>query len=140
MAVPALMFESENPVEERVAVLEANVEHIRSDISDIKVDIRRLNDKIGDVDHKLSDKIDAVDQKLTDKIDAVDQKLTVKIDRTDQKLMRKIDGVDQKFTGKIDSIAQAISDLKIGHAHDRVWWLLMSAALLGIMARAFKWI
>jgi len=134
------MFESENPVEERVAVLEANVEHIRSDISDIKVDIRRLNDKIGDVDHKLSDKIDAVDQKLTDKIDAVDQKLTVKIDRTDQKLMRKIDGVDQKFTGKIDSIAQAISDLKIGHAHDRVWWLLMSAALLGIMARAFKWI
>jgi chromosome segregation ATPase len=129
MAVPALMFESENPVEERVAVLEANVEHIRSDISDIKVDIRRLNDKIGDVDHKLSDKIDAVDQKLT-----------VKIDRTDQKLMRKIDGVDQKFTGKIDSIAQAISDLKIGHAHDRVWWLLMSAALLGITARSFKWI
>jgi len=123
------MFESENPVEERVAVLEANVEHIRSDISDIKVDIRRLNDKIGDVDHKLSDKIDAVDQKLT-----------VKIDRTDQKLMRKIDGVDQKFTGKIDSIAQAISDLKIGHAHDRVWWLLMSAALLGITARSFKWI
>ena len=140
MAVPALMFESENPVEERVAVLEANVEHIRSDISDIKVDIRRLNDKIDDVDHKLSDKIDAVDQKLTDKIDAVDQKLTVKIDRTDQKLMRKIDGVDQKFTGKIDSIAQAISDLKIGHAHDRVWWLLMSAALLGITARSFKWI
>ena len=129
MAVPALMFESENPVEERVAVLEANVEHIRSDISDIKVDIRRLNDKIDDVDHKLSDKIDAVDQKLTNKIDAVDQRLT-----------GKIDGVDQKFTGKFDSIAQAISDLKIGHAHDRVWWLLMSAALLGIMARAFKWI
>jgi len=23
---------------------------------------------------------------------------------------------------------------------DRVWWLLMSAALLGVMARAFKWI
>jgi len=129
MAVPALMFESENPVEERVAVLEANVEHIRSDISDIKVDIRRLNDKIDDVDHKLSEKIDAVDQKLTNKIDAVDQRLT-----------GKIDGVDQKFTGKFDSIAQAISDLKIGHAHDRVWWLLMSAALLGIMARAFKWI
>ena len=140
MAVPALMFESENPVEERVAVLEANVEHIRSDISDIKVDIRRLNDKIDDVDHKLSDKIDAVDHKLSDKIDAVDQKLTNKIDAVDQRLTGKIDGVDQKFTGKFDSIAQAISDLKIGHAHDRVWWLLMSAALLGIMARAFKWI
>jgi SMC interacting uncharacterized protein involved in chromosome segregation len=140
MAVPAFMFELENPVEERVAVLEANVEHIRSDISDIKVDIRRLNDKIDDVDHKLSDKIDAVDQKLTAKIDAVDQKLTAKIDGGDQKLMDKIDGMDQKFTGKFDSIAQAISDLKLGHAHDRVWWLLMSAALLGVMARAFKWI
>ena len=33
-----------------------------------------------------------------------------------------------------------IAELKIGRALDRVWWLLMSGALLGIMARAFKWI
>jgi hypothetical protein len=37
-----------------------------------------------------------------------------------------------------DDLVQAITDLKVGHALDRVWWLLMSAALLGVMARAFK--
>jgi hypothetical protein len=39
-------------VQERVARLEANVEHIRADISDVKIDIRRLNDKIDSVDHR----------------------------------------------------------------------------------------
>ncbi len=107
MAQPALKFELEETVEERVARLEVNVEHMRSDISDIKIDVRRLNYKI-----------DGVNRDLTGKIDAVDQKLSA----------------------KIDSLIQAIADLKIGRALDRVWWLLMSGALLGIMARAFKWI
>jgi phage shock protein A len=96
MAMTASLLESESPVEERVARLEANVEHIRSDISDVKIDIRRLGDKM--------------------------------------------DNVDQKLSTKIDSVVQAIAELRIGRALDRVWWLLMSGALLGIMARAFKWI
>ena len=96
MAMPALKLELEEPVEERLAKLEVNVEYMRADIADMKIDMRRLNDKI--------------------------------------------DSVDQKLTGKIDSILQAIAALKVGRAVDRVWWLLMSGALLGIMARAFKWI
>jgi hypothetical protein len=97
----------EDPMEERVAKLEANVEHIRSDVSDIKTDVRRLNDKIDGVNKDLSG---------------------------------KIDGVNKDLSGKFDTVIQAIADLKIGRALDRVWWLLMSGALLGIMARAFKWI
>ena len=107
MAQPALMFELEDPVEERVAILEANVGHMRSDISDIKVDLRRLNDKIDDV-------------------------------RTD--LTARIEAGDQKLASKIDSLMEALADLRVGRALDRVWYLLMSAALLGIMARAFKWV
>ena len=107
MARPALKFQLEAPMEERVAKLEANVEHIRSDVSDIKTDVRRLNDKIDGVNKDLSG---------------------------------KIDGVNKDLSGKIDTVIQAIADLKIGRALDRVWWLLMSGALLGIMARAFKWI
>jgi archaellum component FlaC len=64
MAMPALMFELENPVEERVARLEANIEHIQSDVSDVKVDLRRLNDN-------LSGKIDAVDQRVSGVKDSV---------------------------------------------------------------------
>jgi chromosome segregation ATPase len=151
MAMPALLLELEDTVEERVARLEANVEHVRSDVSDMKVDIRRLGDKIDSVDQKLSAKIDSVDQKLSARIDSVDQKLSAKIDSVDQKLSAKIDSVDQKLSAqidgvdqnlstKIDSVVQSIAELRIGRALDRVWWLLMSGALLGILARAFKWI
>jgi predicted nucleic acid-binding Zn-ribbon protein len=107
MAMPALMLELEPLVEERVARLEANVEHMRSDISDIKLDIRRLNDKIDSADHKLTDKIDGVKDSVTN--------LTLNVEKS-------------------------FAALNVARAVDRVWWLLMSGALLGIMARAFKWI
>src|SRR5882757_154961 len=113
MAMPALMSEPEEPVEERVAKLEIHVEHIRSDISDMKTDIRRLNDKIDAVDPRLGGRIDALEKKLSDKIDALDQKLT----------------------GKFDSVIEMLTSLKVGQANNRVWWLLMCAAMLGVMAR-----
>jgi uncharacterized membrane-anchored protein len=50
MGVPALKLEFEEVmVEERLARLEANVEHIQSDVSEMKGDIRRLNDKVDGV-------------------------------------------------------------------------------------------
>ena len=96
MALPALQFEMETPLEERVARLEANVEHIQSDISDMKIDIRRLDDKI--------------------------------------------DGVKDAVTTLAINMEKSFAALHAARAFDRVWWLLMSAALLGVMARAFKWI
>jgi chromosome segregation ATPase len=140
MAMPALKLEAENPVEERVARLEVNVEHILLDVADIKTDIRRLNDKVDAVEQRLTDKIDGVDKKLSDKIDGVQQQLTA-----------KIDGVDQKLTGKTDSLKDALAnltlrvetgfaDMKAGRAMDRVWWLLTCAAMLGVMAHGFKWL
>ncbi len=41
---------------------------------------------------------------------------------------------------RFDSLKESIYNLHLGRVTDRVWWLLMSAALLGIMGRAFKWI
>jgi predicted nuclease with TOPRIM domain len=107
MAMPAVKFEPEDPLEDRVARLEVNVEHIQKDVSEMKVDIRRLNDKI--------------------------------------------DGVDQRLTGKIDSLKDALTTLAINmekqfgvlrtaRAFDRVWYLLMTGTMLGVVARAFKWI
>jgi hypothetical protein len=46
MAKPALKLELEEPVEDRTGKLEAHVEHIRADVADTKVEIRRLNDKV----------------------------------------------------------------------------------------------
>jgi SMC interacting uncharacterized protein involved in chromosome segregation len=107
MAMPALKFELETPLEERVARLEANVEHIQKDVSDLKIDVRRLYDKIDTVDHKLSSKIDS----LKDTVSA----LAINMEKS-------------------------FASLHAARAFDRVWWLLMSGALLGVMARAFKWI
>jgi predicted nucleic acid-binding Zn-ribbon protein len=107
MAMPALKFELETPLEERVARLEANVEHIQKDVSDLKIDVRRLNDKIDSVDQKLSGKIDS----LKDTVSA----LAINMEKS-------------------------FASLQAARAFDRVWWLLMSGALLGVMARAFKWI
>jgi hypothetical protein len=146
MARPALKLDvmSEDTVEdtvlERVVKLETNVEHIMSDVAEIKTDVRRLNDKIDNVERKLTEKVDNVERKLTEKIDNVDRRLSDKIDNVDRRLSDKIDSLDQRLTSKIDALIQAVADLKLSRAFDRVWWLLMSAALLGIMGRAFKWI
>jgi len=147
MAFPALKFESETPLEERVARLEANVEHIQKDVADIKIDIRRLNDKMESVDQKLSTKIESADQKLSAKIDSVDQKLSAKIDSVDQKLSAKIDSVKDSVAAlainmekSFANAEKSIAALHSARAFDRVWWLLMSGALLGVMARAFKWL
>jgi chromosome segregation ATPase len=169
MAMPAVKFEPEDPLEDRVARLEVNVEHIQKDVSEMKVDIRRLNDKIDGVDQKLTAKIDGVEQRLTAKIDAVDQKLTAKIDAVDQKLTAKIDGVEQRLTAKIDgvdekltakndslkdalatlainmekgfaAVEKSLGELRTARGFDRVWHLLTIAGLLSVIARAFKWI
>jgi gas vesicle protein len=140
MAMPALKFQPESPVEERVAILEANIEHIRSDISDMKTDIRRLNVKLDGNDQRHTTKIDSVGQKLAAKIDGVEQRLTAKIDSVDQKLTTRMDTLKDALANHALSVEKAFSALKVGRALDRIWWLLMSAALLGIMARAFKWI
>ena len=154
MALPALKFEMETPLEERVARLEANVEHIQKDVSDMKIDIRRLGDKIDSVDQKLSAKIDGVDQRLSAKIDGIDQKLSAKIDGIDQKLSAKTESVKDLVTNlainmeksfanvekQFTNVEKSFAALHAARAFDRVWWLLMSGALLGVMARAFKWI
>jgi predicted RNase H-like nuclease (RuvC/YqgF family) len=125
MALPALKFEMETPLEERVARLETNVEHIQKDVSEMKIDIRRLGDKI-----------DGVDQKLSAKIDGVDQKLSVRIDSVKDLVTALAINMEKRFT----DIEKSFAALNAARAFDRVWWLLMSAALLGVMARAFKWI
>jgi hypothetical protein len=36
-------------------------------------------------------------------------------------------------------LQNSFADLKVSRANDRVWWLMISAALLGIMAHGLKW-
>ena len=168
MAMPALKFEPETPVEQRLARLEVSVENIQSDVTEIKTDIRRLVGGIDEVDKRLTGKIDEANTRLTGKIDEVNTRLTGKIDEVNtrltgkidalgEKMSAKIDEVDTRLSGKIDALDKkqtesfetlrtmimglqnSFADLKVSRANDRVWWLMISAALLGIMAHGLKW-
>lgn len=68
------------------------------------------------------------------------RRLNDKLDAMNQTLSAKIDTVNQSLLAKIEAVHQQLSELKIGRALDRVWWLLMCGTLLGVMARGFKWI
>lgn len=147
MALPALKTEPEVAVEGRFARLESDVEYIKDNVSESRKDFRRLEDKVDRQDAK----IDAVGKRLDAKIDEVDKRLGAKIDEVDKRLGTKIDEVDKSLSAKIDAVKDSVTamalqteksfaKLNIGRALDKVWWLLMSAAILGVMARGFKWI
>jgi predicted transcriptional regulator len=143
MAMPARKLEWETPVEDRLGKIEAHIEHMRSDISDLKVDVRRLNEKVDEVDKRLGGKIDDVDKRLGEKIDEVDKRLCAKIDEVDKRLGEKIDEVDKRLTGKLDGLKDSMEKefrtLDRERLYDRVWFLLIAAAILGVMAHGFKW-
>jgi predicted transcriptional regulator len=143
MAMPARKLEWETPVEDRLGKIEAHIEHMRSDISDLKVDVRRLNEKVDEVDKRLGGKIDDVDKRLGEKIDDVDKLLCAKIDEVDKRLGEKIDEVDKRLTGKLDGLKDSMEKefrtLDRERLYDRVWFLLIAAAILGVMAHGFKW-
>src|SRR5690349_11968684 len=104
MAMLARKLELETPVEDRLGKIEAHIEHMRSDIADLKVDVRRLNDKIDQQGERLSSKIEAAELRTIGKIDEVDKRLSGKIDELDKRLSGKIDEVDKRLSGKIDSL------------------------------------
>jgi hypothetical protein len=100
---------------DRIARLEANVGHIQSDVADLKVELRRTNDKIDKLSTDLVGRIDGVEKRLDGKIDSVAEKLGDKI-----------------------------AALKDGLASFKVWaislYTAQAAALLFVMAKGFKWL
>jgi len=95
--------------------LTTDVEHIKTDIADIKIDLRRIAGNAGAVDQRLYGKINGLDRRLTDKIDATGQRLA----------------------GKIDALRDDLASAKI-------WalglYIVFAAGMLFAMAKGFKWI
>lgn len=118
MAVPARKFETGDFMEERVARLEVKVDHLQSDVTELKTRMIRVEEKIDGVRETLDKKIDAVRESLE----------------------KKIETLRETLEGKIDKLNDAISSLKVARWVDRVWWLVGLGAMLGVMARGFKWI
>jgi chromosome segregation ATPase len=111
MALPVLKIEEEVFMEANVARLDTNIEHIRSDISEMKAVNQRIMSKIEDVDQRLLSTIGGVDRRLSSKIEDVDRRLSSKIDDVDQRLSSKIDDVDRRLSSKIDDVKGSVISL-----------------------------
>jgi hypothetical protein len=136
MALRAERFEAEMIIEERVARLESDVHHMRSDIAEMKVDIRRIDSKVDAV----KDSVAALEVRMLGGFAAVDGKFA----ELEKKMLAGFAELDKKMltgfaelNGKTLTI---IGEVKVGRVWDRVWMLMIAAALLGIIARIFKWI
>jgi hypothetical protein len=99
---------------------------MRTDIADIKVDLRSVRDKLDSTAERLDTKIDIVAVRLDSKIEAVAERLDKKIDGFYAKLDAKIDGVK-------DSIWRAEIRLFL-------LYVALAGGMLGVMAHGFGWL
>ena len=105
-------------MEERTSRLEAHVEHIQRDVTEIKGDIRRLDAKIDTVKNGLDAKIDTVKDSLDAKMDAVKDAVAALSLST-----------EKSFSKVHESIASA-----------KIWAVGLYVTLLAGMASGFMWI
>jgi SMC interacting uncharacterized protein involved in chromosome segregation len=143
VALPAVRLEVENDVEAQFARLEEKVDRLQSDMTEVKTDIRRVDSKAD----AIRDALAAFDSKTQASIASLELKAQQSIAALDL----KIAGLDLKcqtsfavLDGKIEALDKklAVSLEKIGRSRlaDKIWWLLIGATILGVMARGFKWI
>ena len=107
MAQPARMFEAESSMEQRVAKLEVQADHLREDVRRIETKLDALSLKV----EALKDSFTAFQLQMTQGL--ADFKLEMK---------------------------DSFSKVQNGRWADKVWWLLIAGAILGVMAHGFKWI
>jgi hypothetical protein len=89
-----------------------------------------------DLGEGLTDKINRVDQKVDEKFSEVNKK----VDEKFSDVNNKVDSLKELVANLALTMEKGFGELKLARALDRVWWLVMSGALLGVMARALKWL
>jgi predicted nucleic acid-binding Zn-ribbon protein len=156
------LFDMDEQIQAQIARLESDVHHIHTDVADIKVDLRRTNDKIDGMRDKLEQgnrdagtRMDGVHEKLTEKIEDVRVDLTQKIEGVRVDLTQKIDGVRTDLTEKIEGVRVNLNGVREDLTHQingvrqdiastKVWamglYFALASGLLFVMAKGFKWL
>jgi len=118
------MLELEAPVEERIARLESDVAHTRADISEIRADLRQLNGRV-----------DGVKTLLDANAEAITASLAVQALGAEKSFAR----VEKSIADLALSTEKSFGELRTERMKDRIWWLLISAGVLTVVAKTFKW-
>jgi peptidoglycan hydrolase CwlO-like protein len=151
MGKPALKLKFEEvSVEDRLGKLESTVEHIQSDVSDMKGDIRRLDAKIDAKFDEVNRKVDAKFDEVNRKVDALKDSIAGKFDAGNASTAAKFDAVNAKFdavNAKFDavnaSIAAQTASIEKARSKLVVWaftlYIALAGTLLTVMGHGFHW-
>lgn len=142
MATPARMLELETFVE---------------DVSELKADIRLVGAKVDEVDRRLTARIDAVKTLLDTKTEAITaaaaaqalatEKSFARVEKSIADLALSTEksfgefraGMEKSFGELRTSMEKSFGELRTDRMKDRIWWLLITATVLGLVGRALKW-
>jgi hypothetical protein len=124
-------------MEERIARLEVHTGHLQEDI-------KRIEHKI---DNRIEPKIDALGEKVEALRDALfafqleTRESFAKLQLETMDSFVKLQLETREGFAKLQLEAKDnLARLMNSRWSDKVWWLVIAGALLGVMARGFKWI
>jgi hypothetical protein len=131
----------------QLGALDANVGHVQSDVSEIKIDQRRAGDKLDAMNGRLDilrDKVNEIGRDANKRIDGATDKLSTNI-TTQLENVRKEIGADVKdLFQKIDTMRGELFVVKTAVANAKVWTMSLqikiAASLPAVMAYGFKWL
>jgi chromosome segregation ATPase len=152
----------------QVAELRADVRHIQSDVSDIKIELRATNQRIDALSDKMdkrfdammgemnqrfdsargetNQRFDAMSKKTDQNIDSLKGEMDKRFDAAKGEVNQRFDKVDARFDrsdARMDRMEAQITGILVKLESWKVWalWLyvVLAGTLLGVMAKGFKW-
>lgn len=112
MSVPARRFKWEDSVETHS--MDARVSALEAHYQHIHADVQDVRDDVKGIRQEMTG-------------------LSAKFDE-------KLSQLTERFDTKFGDFQRTLEAMNINRVWDRVWMLLSMGALLGVMARGFKWI
>lgn len=114
-----LLFVGDDPMDPQLGVLDANLGHVQRDVTEIKNDQRRTNDRLDEMNGRLDvlrDKVDQVGADGIKRIDTLNDRmtdtrigLTTLIEATRKDLSAEIGSVRKELGQEIDTLRKDLS-------------------------------
>jgi hypothetical protein len=95
----------------QLARLTSDVQHVQKDVTDIKVELRRVGDRLDAMNERFDGKLDAMNGRIDGKFDAVN--------------------------GRIEGLRQEMHSMKVWALG---MYFALAGSLLFVMAKGFKWL
>jgi hypothetical protein len=102
-----------DPVDSRIARIESDVQHIAADTADMRVELRRTNDKIDSSYKELLYRMDNGFKELINRMDSGFKDLGKRIDDTKTELGKRIDDTNRELITRTDDLKDKLHTLSV---------------------------